>query len=783
MPSVPLPMHSAARLVAAALVVAVSVTCADQTTTGVKLARFARLAITPAFDQAPAGGPDIDVTKIRGVLKKLNGTDSLVAEALVEGDSAILEFNNVTVTGDSTTYRLDIKAFDAANVLVFGRSQDVKVKPGENAPASPELDYIAPDANVTSIDVVGTTVSLQWAGAKTNACLSRAQPPQDTATIKKTLTVTGNPGAMTNVRVGWTSRDVSVATVDTNGLVQAQCSNKATYVVARTFLNVADSIQVNVKAPPFSLLMSPDSTNLARGSSAQLTAQHVDENGNTAPAQQVTWASSDVMRATVSTSGEVRALRNGRVIITASAGDRTTVGVVQVVRPTAASVKVIPQKDTIAFGQVRQYFARAFDAAGRVIGDAAAFQWSSSNTSAATIHSATGVATAGQTAGTTGITASIDGQSNTADVTVVASLPPGTIKGIVKNGSTDAPISGATVTVPATTTTTAADGSFTLGGVKAGDDITVTATGFVPVTFFDAPAFPNQTMSVPPLPMSPSSTQSGTMTGKVINILTGSAVGGITVKAYAGLHSAPSPRRPDVQPTVTTTTANNGTFTMSAAAGAYSFVASGTGYSDGIGVGISIGGSTRTTPDLLMPPAAPGGGTYVVLTWGACGSTNVPCDLDLHMTGPKSSTDATRFQVYSGSGNRSFVATNGDTIAAVDVIASGAGHGPEVIGVRPTAAPGDYIFYVNNVSGASAPTGRALADSSGARVDVFQDNHVIATFFPLAGQQGTLWQVFKYDGARIFPGGAVIQAGNPPTVTLRAPQAAPTPNSTKPRRQ
>jgi hypothetical protein len=764
--SSPSPMPPVVRVLAVAVVAAVALTCADHSVSGVRLGGLAQLAIAPVFDQAPAGGPDIDIVKVRGTLKKLTGTDSVVAEALVAGDSAILEFNNVTVTGDSTSYSLDVKAFDKDNVQVFGGHQDLKIKPGENKPAAPQLNYSAPDMTVTSLAITPKPLALDFAGAAPNdvTCLNRV--PSQTAKTQQKLTLAGkNAGNVDvpGVRAGWTSRNESVATVDADGLVKARCANSSTYVVARTFLNVADSVQVTVTAPPFTLLMSPDSTSLARGASVQLTALVVDENNNSSPATQVTWGTSDATRATVSSTGVVQGIRNGRVIITANSGNRSTIGIVQVVRPTAASVVVLPTKDTLAVGMVRGYVAKALDALNRVIGDATQFQWSSSASTVATVN-ASGVATA-QGVGNADIAAAIDGKSGSLALNVAASLPPGSVRAIVKNGSADGPIAGATVSSGANTATTAGDGSFTLGGLKAGDDITFTATGFVSVTLFNAPVYPNQTLQLPAVPMAPTSTSPGTMTSKVVNALTGSAVSGATVMAYPGLNGGPSPRRPDVQPSFTATTGSDGIFTIAnVPAGVYTFVASQSGYSEMLSVGISIGGITKQSPVILLPPLTPPGAMVIVLTWADCGPINVPCDLDAHLTGPKTASDTSRFQVYHAS--RSWV-VGIDTIAALDVDDSD-GRGPEVIGLRPSAAPGMYRFYVHNFTNTGVATSRALADSSSARVDVFLDNRVIGTFFPPAGQQGTLWRVFEYDGARLLPVGDIIQPSNPDLLALRA---------------
>src|SRR5437588_642525 len=201
-------MHPAVRVVAVAVVAAVSLTCADQTVSGVGRMGLAQLAISPVFDQAPSGGPNIDIAKVRGTLKKLSGTDSAVAEGLVAGDSAILEFNNVAVTGDSTTYNLRIQAFDHSGVQVFTGQQEVKVKPGENKPAAPLLSYSAPDMTVASISVSPKPLALDWAGAAQNdiSCLNRA--PSQTAKTQQQLTITGKNATnvdVAGVRVGWTS--------------------------------------------------------------------------------------------------------------------------------------------------------------------------------------------------------------------------------------------------------------------------------------------------------------------------------------------------------------------------------------------------------------------------------------------------------------------------------------------------------------------------------------------------------------------------------------------------
>ena len=68
------------------------------------------------------------------------------------------------------------KTVDRNGVQVFTGHQELKVKPGENKPAAPQLSYSAPDVTVASISVSPKPVALDWAGAAPNdvSCLNRA---------------------------------------------------------------------------------------------------------------------------------------------------------------------------------------------------------------------------------------------------------------------------------------------------------------------------------------------------------------------------------------------------------------------------------------------------------------------------------------------------------------------------------------------------------------------------------------------------------------------------------
>jgi uncharacterized protein YfaP (DUF2135 family) len=749
-------MQSVVRSLAAAALVAISLSCADQSVGVRRGVRVASLPIAPVFLTSASGGPKIDIETIRGVLRRENSTDSAVAEAPVEGDSAVLEFEDVTVSGEETTYQLAVQAFDASGVVVFEGSMEVTVTPGANSPAAPTLTYTAPDATVAAIDVQAggasaSTVELQWAGAQpgNTSCLSRI--PNSSAKTQEQLAVAGtNASSQTvpNVRVGWVSRDSSVATVDENGLVRARCSNRFTYIVARTFLDVVDSVKVNVTAPPFTLLMNPETANVPRGDQLQMTAVLVDENNNATATSAVNWNSSDPDRATVSATGLVTGISNGRVVITASSGDRSTVGIIQVRPPLASRVVLSVAADTIAVGQTTLYGVTAFDSNNDPIPDASGYAWASTNS--AIVSASSSGTIRGVSAGAASIIVSLDGKKDTVSVLVTASTT-GRVAGRVMDAATGAAVATATITgTGGGTAQTAADGRFESTPLaQNGSSITVSRTGYVSFTYFNLPILLGQTVELGDLPMAPTG-GTGTLTGTVVNALNDQPVANATVKLFAGINpsaSDPSSGVTTPGPVATTTTSANGSFAMpSVAAGTYTYSVTAPNFSFTRTVAVAITGVTRDSR-ITLSPTVSGNGLRIVLTWGDCTSGSVPCDLDSHLTGPTSPPDAAgRFQVAYFN---PFYFNSPDTVAVLDNDATG-GLGPETITLRQKAA-GAYKYYVHNYSDGADTTSTRLSTTAQARVNVYQGTNLIATFLPPSGQAGTLWAVFQIEGTTLTP--------------------------------
>lgn len=694
-----------------------------------------------------------------------------MAAAVVRGDSAVLQFERILVSGDSTMYELVVRAFDAESVMVFKGVEEVAIKPGENIAAAPWLEYTAPDAHVAAIDLVAGTdpiaeMSLQWAGARVTdpSCLNRIASLG--AVTEQQLSVVGwkdDESEIPTIRVGWSSRDTTVATVDANGVVRSRCSNKSTYIVARTYLGVADSVHVDVSAPAFTLLMEPTEAVVPRQDSAQLNAVLVDENGNPVSTTTLGWSTSDSSRATVSASGWVRGIANGRVLVTATSGDRTTVAVVEVVPPLASAVALASSVDTLAVGQSRLYQPTSLDASGAVIPDADRYEWFTSNADVARVN-ASGLVT-GAAAGEALIIVKIDTRKDTT-VVHVREATDGAVTGIVIDPASGAAIVGANVSSSSgRSATTDSNGAFSLAGLVPGEDLTLSASGQVPVVFYDVPVRLGQTLHLGELPMASSSGSSGTIIASVVNALDDSPVVGATVSVFADIN-APSTipgsgvTTPAAIAQATTDAQGNAAF-AAIPPGTYTYLVTAAGFSFTRKVVVSIDGLSLSTRIALAPVVAGDvPGLRVVLTWGDCqgGTSNlVPCDLDAHMTGPDASGDS-RFHVAYFNG----VHLSGeDTVAVLDNDATD-GLGPETVTLRPRAT-GVYKYYVHDYSDAGDSLSTRLS-SARARVDVYKGTNLIATFFPPVNQPGVLWAVFQVDGSTITPVNEMIRIQDFPTV-------------------
>src|SRR5204863_2960225 len=161
--------------------------------------------------------------------------------------------------------------------------------------------------------------------------------------------------------------------------------------------------------------VTPATAQVFEGKTAQLTATPRDASGNALSGRTVTWASSNTTVATVSASGLVTGKVAGTATITATSEGQSGTSAITVVHVPVASVTVSPASASVTAGTTVQLTATPKDASGNAL-SGRTITWSSSNTAVATV-SPSGLVT-GVVAGSATITATSEGQSGTAAITV-----------------------------------------------------------------------------------------------------------------------------------------------------------------------------------------------------------------------------------------------------------------------------------------------------------------------------------------------------------------------------
>src|SRR5881628_1647026 len=235
------------------------------------------------------------------------------------------------------------------------------------------------------------------------------QTVQLTATPKD---ASGNP--LSGRPVSWGSSNTAVATVTASGLVTGKAAGTATITATSEGKSGPSTITVT-PVPVASVTVSPSTASVQVGQTVQLTATPKDASGNPLSGRPVSWGSSNTAVATVSGSGVVTGVTAGAATITATSEGQSGTATITVSTVPVASVTVSPSTASLQVGQTVQLTATSKDVSGNPL-SGRPVSWGSSNTAVATV-SAGGLVT-GVTAGAATITATSEGQSGTATVTV-----------------------------------------------------------------------------------------------------------------------------------------------------------------------------------------------------------------------------------------------------------------------------------------------------------------------------------------------------------------------------
>lgn len=222
------------------------------------------------------------------------------------------------------------------------------------------------------------------------------------------------------------------------------------------------------------------------------------------------------------------------------------------------------------------------------------------------------------------------------------------------------------------------------------------------------------------------SANSGTISGVVIDSLTGLTVPGAEMSIRSG----------DGQDTTTLVTDEYGEYTAELPAGYYTADISALGYSQlSISI-IVIGDQTVTDQNGALTPILEEGQLRIVLTWG-----EKPLDLDSHFTGPSAEGKPFHiFYMHTTSEN------NGEIMADLDLDDT-TSFGPETTTIYK-AVEGTYSFYVHDYTNRDHENSTALANS-GAKVQVYMGDSLAGEFNVPTNQVGTAWHVFDFTAGEI----------------------------------
>src|SRR5204863_449932 len=194
-----------------------------------------------------------------------------------------------------------------------------------------------------------------------------------------------------------------------------------------------------------SVTISPATGSIRVGQTLQLTATPKDLAGGTLTGRTMMWASSNTSVATVSGSGLVAGVTPGSATITATSEGKSSTASLTVTTAPVASVAISPATTSLTVGQTVQLTATPKDSAGGTL-TGRMVTWTSGNPSVATI-SGSGLV-AGVTAGSATITATSEGKTSSAAVTVT-SVPVASVASVAVAPATASLTVGQTVQLTA----------------------------------------------------------------------------------------------------------------------------------------------------------------------------------------------------------------------------------------------------------------------------------------------------------------------------------------------
>ncbi len=222
-------------------------------------------------------------------------------------------------------------------------------------------------------------------------------------------------GVLADRPVEWSSAHPALAAVDGSGRVTGIAPGAAT-IVARAGGATGQLVVTVLPVPVASVTLSADSATLEPGGTRAFSATARDAAGGALPGRTLAWMSTDAAVATVDANGVVTARGEGTAQVRAASEGVQSAPAAVTVRAAIATLVIQPATATLVVGQKERFTVTARDAAGRELAGRAV----SVATSAPAVAGLLADSLHALAPGTATITASAEGRTATAQVTVLA---------------------------------------------------------------------------------------------------------------------------------------------------------------------------------------------------------------------------------------------------------------------------------------------------------------------------------------------------------------------------
>ncbi|MDO5293140.1 MAG: Ig-like domain-containing protein [bacterium] len=277
---------------------------------------------------------------------------------------------------------------DSDLVITWSTSNDTVVKVTTNTGLTPKLQAVGPG----TCYITAETTS----GVKTSCKITVLQYPTSIKLDKTNVTidvgssytpqVTLTPSVLTNSTLTWESTNTNYVTVDKTGKITAKAAGKSGESTAQVIVTTADgkqraTINVTVRQRVTSFSLNYSKKTVTKGKTFTLKANIAPSNAENAS---VTWKTADKSIATVTSSGVVKGIKGGSVLITGTCNDTgETKYCLVVVEERVTTITL--NKSSYILGKGKKYKLKATVKSNYATNQK--LKWSTSNKKIATVSS------------------------------------------------------------------------------------------------------------------------------------------------------------------------------------------------------------------------------------------------------------------------------------------------------------------------------------------------------------------------------------------------------------